>query len=532
MKAKKEASFIKGALILAAASIIVKIIGAVFRIPLTNLVGSYAMGLYSTAYRYYSILLTVATAGFPIAISKMISESRALGRYKESKKIFKSALSLCFIIGLVGMLALIFGAGALSRATNDENAAISIIALAPAVLFMSCTAAFRGFFQGHSNMTPTALSQILEALCRLLFGLFLAWFFLSRGFAEKYIAAGTISGITIGTALTVLLMLFLAVLKKRKDSEELDECGKERTSGRIVKDILKLAVPVTLGSLVMNLTSAIDMFLITNRLAVIGYTSEQTTSLFGIYDNYALPLFNLIPSIIISLNVSVTPTISAAYARGDKEGLSKALLTALRIVVIFTLPAAVGVSVLSEPILSVLYKSAADVSIAAPVLSVLGLASFFLCASSLTSTVLQAMGKPTVPLITMLCGAVIKIVANYVLISIPGVELIGAAVGTILCYIAITVINMVYIAKKVGFKPPFVRTYVKPLAGCAIMGVIVFFAYSVASKFLPGIIAVGGAVVLGAAAYFVSLLLLGGIEREDVLGLPKGEKMAKLLFRK
>ncbi len=532
MSEKKGASFVKGALILAIASIMVKVIGAVFRIPLTNLVGEYTMGLYSIAYRYYSILLTIATAGLPIAISKMISASRALGKPRETKKIFKTALMLCITLGVVGMLVLIVFAKPLALATNDINAEISIIALAPAVLFMAVTAGFRGYFQGHENMIPTALSQIIEALSRLFIGLALAWVFLSMGFADKYISSGIILGITTGTVLTVLLMVGFAVHMRKKEGKADGETLESRKSGEILASLLKIAVPVTIGSLVMNLTSTIDMFLITNRLASLGYNAEQTTSLFGIYENYALPLFNLVPSIIISLNVSVTPTISAAHAVGDTKKLHETLLSALRIVIIFTLPASVGISVLSKPILSILYHSQADVAIAAPVLSILGIASFFLCASSLTSTSMQALGHATLPLITMLCGAVVKIVANYILIAIPGVELSGAAVGTVLCYVLITVMNMIFLAHLVKFRPNFLSTYLRPLISSVIMGVAVFAVYKVAEPFVGNFIGVVASIGVGVVIYFAAMLISKGITEDDVKGLPKGEKIAGLLFKK
>lgn len=529
---KKEASFVKGALILAIASVMVKVIGAVFRIPLTNLVGKYTMGLYSIAYRYYSIFLTIATAGIPIAISKMISESRALGRSRETKKIFRMAISLCLAIGALGMLILIVFSNPLAAATKDTNARVSIIALAPAVLFMAVTAGFRGYFQGHENMLPTALSQIIEALSRLLIGLAIAWIFLSRGFSEKYVSAGIILGITTGTVLTVLLMLGFALHNKKNTESMRGETLESRKNSELLSLLLKIAIPVTIGSFVMNLTSTIDMFLITNRLAALGYNNEQTTSLYGIYENYALPLFNLIPSIIISLNVSVTPTISAAHAVGDTDKLHKTLLSALRIVIIITLPASIGISVLSKPILSILFTSQADVAVAAPVLSILGIASFFLCASSLTSTSMQALGHATLPLITMLCGAVVKVLANYFLIAIPGVELSGAAVGTVLCYVLITVLNMIFLARLVKFKPKFAATYLRPVISSLIMGAAVLGVYKLSLPFVGNLFAVAASIGVGVIVYFVAMLVSKGITEDDVKGLPKGEKIAKILFRK
>jgi len=529
---KKGTSFVKGALILAVASVVVKIIGAVFRIPLTNIVGEYTMGLYSIAYRYYSILLTIATAGIPLAISKMVSESRALGRVREKKKVFTTALALCAGIGAVGMILLIVFAKPLANMTKDVNASVSIIALAPAVFFMSAAAGFRGYFQGHENMVPTAISQIIEALSRLLIGLALAWALLSYGFAEKYVSAGVILGITTGTVLTVLLMLFCYARMKKKMNEEPTETLETRKSSELLSAILKIAVPITVGSLVMNITSTIDMFLITDRLFSIGYDMKQTTSLFGIYESYALPLFNLIPSVIIALNISVTPTISAAHAVGDREKLHSTLLSALRIVVIITLPASVGISVLSEPILSILFVSAEDVAIAAPVLSILGIASFFLCASSLTSTAMQALGHATLPLITMIIGAVVKIIANYVLIAIPGVELSGAAIGTVLCYVIITVLNMIFLARLVKFRPGFVSTYLRPIASSLVMGALAFGIYKLALPIVGNLFAVVAAIGVGVVAYFIIMIVTKGINEDDVKGLPKGEKIAKLLFKK
>lgn len=533
MANKKAASFVKGALILAIASILVKVIGAVFRIPLTNLVGDYTMGLYSYAYRYYSILLTIATAGIPIAISKMVSESRALGRGRETTKIFRTAMGLCVTIGLAGTLVLMGASGVLAdKVIKDANVVPSIIALSPAVLFMAVTAGFRGYFQGHENMVPTALSQIIEALSRLLIGLALAWVLMVYGFEEKFISAGVILGITIGTVLTVILMVSLVIRKRIKEGKLPHDGGECRKSSQILKAILAVAVPVTLGSLVMNLTTTIDSVLIPLRLADMGYDSVQRTTMYSIYDNYTLPLFNLVPSIIISLNVSVTPTISAAHAVRDYEKLSKTILSALRIVVIFTLPAAVGISVLSKPILTILYKTAESVAVAAPILSVLGLASFFLCASSLTSTSMQALGRANLPLITMLTGAVVKVLANYFLIAIPGVELLGAAIGTVLCYVAITVLNMIFLRRVAKFKPPVAETFLRPIVSCAAMGLVVYFAYKLCLPLLGNLISVAVSIALGVVVYFAAMIISRGITRDDVVALPKGDKIAARLFHK
>lgn len=532
MSEKKTEGFLKGAMVLMVANILVKIIGAVFRIPLTRVVGEYGMGLYSAAYRYYSLLLTISTAGIPLAISKMISEARTLGRVRESKRIFRIAFLFCAVLGGLGTVFLVAGSGFLAGLANNSEVAVSVVALAPAVLLLSLAAGLRGTFQGRNNMLPTGLSQVLEALSRLFVGLFLAMLFIKMGLPDKYVAAGAITGVTIGAGLSALLLTVLTIVSKKKHAAadaQLPQNEECRTNGQILKALLALAIPVTVGALVMNLTNTIDLVLITNRLAAIGYNQHQTTELFGIYDNYAIPLFNLVPSVIISLNLSITPVAAAAYARRDMESLHQTIASSSKIVVLLSLPCAVGIAVLANPIISLLYGAGESANIATPVLAILSIAAVFLCISSLTSTVLQAIGKPIIPVMTMLAGAVVKVAANYFLVAIPGVELNGAAVGTVLCYVVITLLNLYFLKKETGFTVNAVRTYGKPVLSTVVMGILCLVAYHLIGKLAGAYIAMFASVAVGGITYFVMLFVTGGITREDILMLPKGEKLAAIL---
>lgn len=532
MSEKKTEGFLKGAMVLMVANILVKIIGAVFRVPLTRVVGDYGMGLYSAAYRYYSLLLTISTAGIPLAISKMISEARTLGRVRESKRIFKIAFLFCAVLGSIGTLYLIFRAEGLAVRANNVEIATSIIALAPAVLLLSIAAGLRGSFQGRNNMLPTGLSQVLEALSRLFVGLFLALLFIKMGLPDKYVAAGAITGVTIGAGLSALLLAILVMTARKRHAKadaELMQTDEMRSGGKILYDLLALAIPVTVGALVINLTNMIDLWQITKRLAVLGYNQFETTTLFGIYDNYAIPLFNLVPSVIISLNLSITPTASAAYARKDMESLHNTLLSSSRIVVMLSLPAAVGIAVLANPIISLLFGAGESANIATPVLAILSVAAVFLCVSSLTSTVLQAIGRPMIPVMTMLAGAVVKVAANYVLIAIPGVELNGAAIGTVLCYVVITLLNLYFLKKETGFRVNFVKTYGKVVLSTLTMGILCLGAYLLLGNLFGNYIAMFASVAIGGCTYFAMLFVTGGITREDVEMLPGGSKLVKIL---
>ncbi len=535
MTKKQSNTFIKGALILAISNILIKIIGAVFKIPLTRIVGDYAMGLYNTAYTYYTILLTIATAGLPIAISKMISESRALGKYSLAKRIFKMALLTCASLGLFGTVVMLvapsvleaFFPSAYAVLFNNPDTIASFWTLAPAVLFISVTAAFRGYFQGHNDMLPTALSQLTEALCRLFVGLALASVFINIGLAQKFVAAGAIFGITVGTLLAGVLLFSIYLHRKKKNPADVDLSDDTTGNKGIFKNLMSIAIPVTIGALVINLTNFIDTIMIPSRLSSIGvYDLERVTELFGIYTSYAVSLFNLVPNVLISINASITPVVAAAYARGDKEELHKTLTSALRLVIIISAPAAIGISVLAEPILSLLFGAGESASIAAGALTILSLGSLFLCISSLVSTILQSLGKANIPVYNMLIGAGFKLIANFFLIAIPGVELLGAATGTVACYAIISILNLIYLARFIDFKPSFTRTYLRPIIATAVMGVIAYLINSVlGGGFISLVVSIGA----GAVSYGVVLLAIGGITREDALLLPKGEKIANIL---
>ena len=289
---------------------------------------------------------------------------------------------------------------------------------------------------------------------------------------------------------------------------------------------MAIAIPVTIGALVINLTNFIDTIMIPSRLSSIGtYSLKRVTELYGIYSSYAVSLFNLIPNVLISINASITPVVAAAYARKDKEALHGTLTSALRLVIIISAPAAVGISVLAEPILSFLFGAGESASIAAGALSILSIGSLFLCVSSLASTILQSLGKANIPVYNMLIGAGLKLLANFFLIAIPGVELMGAAIGTVICYAVIAILNLAYLAKFIGFKPG-ISTYLRPIIATVAMGAIAYFVCSLFSGIFVSLVVSIGAAAIG---YAIVLLAIGGITREDVKLLPKGEKIADLL---
>ena len=578
MSKNKNNSFVKGALILGIASLIVKLIGAGFKIPMTNLIGDDGMGLFNGGYQIYTFMFIVATAGFPVAISKMVSESLARDDERDAKRVFQTAFSLLFVIGIVGSVVLFAFAGPFARAVGMPDAELGIKAISPAIFFVSMASALRGYFQGRQNMYPTALSEVIESTGKLVIGLLAAGFFMSMtvntgapnlidmaaGVIQSshlktvYASAGAILGVTAGTfmsaALLITIYICTAIAAKRhgeKLAPSVTAAQKLRPRKTILKDLVLIAIPITIGASVSSLTTLIDMSTISRRLVVNpavfdryafmfeqdakfmqkvaqeGWNAAQVnvqkaTSLYGMYTGKALTMFNLPLTLVVALGTSVVPAISGSLAKGNKIQARSITESAIRLALLFGAPCAIGMSVLSGGVLNLLFST----DNAKNVLAILSIAIIPVSVVQVTNAMLQSYGKVYYPVVNMLIGGAAKVIFNYFMIPVLGIE--GAPVGTFLCYLIIAVINTVQIVRlsEMKFKP--VDTIIKPLVAALVMGVAGWFIAGV----LPGSrlmtlleIAVCGII------YAVMIFVVRAVKREDLMNLPKGEKIAGILER-
>ncbi len=574
MKEIKKQSFMEGAAVLVVAHLVVKIIGACFKIPLANILHETGMAFFTRAYNLYAAMFIMATAGLPVAVSKMVSESLAKKNYGESKKILRAAVILLTIIGAAGTCVLFFGARPFAEgAFNSPGSYLSIVAISPAILFISMLSAFRGYFQGHSNMIPTAYSEVLESVAKLVIGLAGAYFLMSV--SVELAAAGAVFGVTLGGLFALLLLVFF-YYKNKRSTPTYNTTAARSTSTIFVK-LLTIAVPITIGAAVMSLTNVIDTFMIGNRLQAISVTPdlfrtlteffgvnpqdamvganishEAADVMYGSYSGYAMSLFNLPPSIVTSISMSIVPAISAALAISNKSQARLLTESSIRITTIFSLPCAIGLAVLSTPILICLYNNAR----AQDTLTLLSLAIVFVCTVSVSTAILQAAGHVFIPVRNMLIGGLFKVVSNYVLIAVPALNIGGAPVSTFCCYLLIAGLNLMSIKKII--KPNFnVRDFIiKPFISALIMGLIVYLSFNVAAgllgcplidlsvQFVPqnapvtpvlssvrfkNIIALGISIFIGVIAYGAAILLLRAVQKEDIEMLPKGKKIAIFL---
>ena len=526
MSKVQRQNFLEGALIMAVANIVVKVIGAFFKIPLKNLIGSDGMGMFYGAYNIYSALVIISTAGLPVAVSRMIAEANARGRGREIDRIYHVSFGLFLAIGAVSTAFMVLFARPLMEYQGNPDAYESVIALAPAVFFVSLMSVYRGYCQGLRNMVPTAVSQLIEALCKLFFGYGFALAALKLGYGVKIASAGAILGVTLGTVLGAVYMYFRR-RRVREVSSFSDADLEVRSDKQLLKTLVTIAIPITIGAAVMSITNLIDNFVVMRRLQSIGFEKALTVSMYGAYSSMSVALMTMPQTLIVGITVSLIPAIADAYGQRDYQKALMHTESAMRLTGTLAFPCAVGLYVLAWPLLNLLFS--ADVDFAAPLLEPLALAFVFVSLVSLTNALMQAAGRERLPVISMIIGGIVKLVTNYTLIGIPSINIHGAPIGTIACYATIAIINVVFLYRRTEIGPKRWYQLWKPLASALIMGVFAHFTYPALAGVLGAKLGVAVDICLCAVVYFAAMLALRGFVKEDILMLPKGQKIARLL---
>ena len=539
---QKQNSFFGGAAILAAGILIVKLIGMFYKIPLINIIGEAGAADFNNAYNIYAVLLTVSTAGLPVAVSKLVSEANALDRRNQVRRTFRLALVLFLALGLVSFLVMFFRADTLAGMMNDSKAAAGIRALAPAVVCVGCLAALRGYSQGHSNMAPTSVSQIIEALCKLVVGLGLAFWLVKQGKDPDVAAAGAITGVTVGTVVALAYMVLDFLLSRGR--EDIRGTDRPDSAGSILVNILKIAVPITLSSSMVGIVTVIDSSLVQGQLqSALDLTEQASRTLYGNYSG-ALNIYNLPTSLMAAITASVIPAVSAALARRDRRGAARITGSALRITALLSFPMGVGLFVLGTPIIRLLFPKL-NVAVAGPLLSTLGIATPFVCMVLVCNSVLQAHGFINLPVIVMVLGGIVKIVNNYNLVGAIGIA--GAPVGNILCFGLALVLDLVVITRVIPNRPRLLPIFAKPAVASAVMGGAAWAVYGLLSRILSSeqvdqagqtvraVSRMGNAagillaIAVSGVVYLVLVIALRAISRDDLALMPKGDKLARLL---
>ena len=512
MATEKKQSFLGGAAVLAFGIVAVKIIGAVFKIPLRNILGEGGSADFSNAYNIYATLLTVSTAGLPVALSKLVSESYALGRTRQAHRTFRVSLSVFLVLGVASFALMWWGSDLLAGFLNNPRASYGIRALAPAVVCVGCLSAFRGYAQGRQYMTPTAVSQIIEALCKLMLGLALSMWLLHIGQPDYIAAAGAIAGVTAGTILSLVYMA-IDYLRHRPALRRGERCAPD---GAILRRLLALAIPITLSSSMVSLITLIDTKLVQGRLQdALGYTLDQMRAAYGNY-SACMDLYNLPSSLMVALTASVIPAVSAAVTQRDRRQSARIVRSSLRVTALLAFPMGLGLWALSDPLFRLFYRSY-NAELGGSLLAVLGIASIFVCLMLITNSILQAYGR----------------------VALPSVHIHGAPIGTLVCFALTALLNLIAVARIAPFRLNYPGYFLRPLFASLVMAFAARGVYALAAHFLiPSVeeagrltllLCVGLAIGIAVVIYGVLVLALHCIRRSDLELLPKGDKLARLL---
>ena len=616
-RTSKPNTFFGGAAILAVGILVVKLIGMFYKIPLLNIIGEQGSADFNNAYNIYSVLLTISTAGLPVAVSKLVSEADALGRRNQVRRTFRLALALFLILGVLSFLVMFFGSEQLAGLMNDSMAAPGIRALAPAVICVGCLSAFRGYAQGHGSMTPTAVSQIIEALCKLTVGLGLAYWLVGHGADASHAAAGAITGVTVGTIVALAYMLMNFLITRSQEPQLADDRPDEPST--ILKHLLMIAVPITISSSMVGIVTVIDTSLVQGQLQRALLENQDTWTLYQdfvdftslkealsawqaalpdgsavsmslldqyaaqaealrdqqaaltdlqsaslelhaalenisrtLYGNYsgALNIYNLPTSLMAAVTAAVIPAVSGALARRDRRGAGRITGSALRISALAACPMAVGLFVLGEPIMALIFPNL-NPQLAGPLLSTLGLATLFVCMMLVCNSILQAHGFVSLPVIIMVAGGVVRIITNYNVVIQPTIGIYGAPMGNILCFALCMTLDLVVMSRVIPRRPKYIQVFAKPLAASALMGLGAWAVHGLMSKLFEatgifmsadpvthevlGLSRTGNAaatllaILVAVVIYGVLVIALRAITKDDLMLMPKGEKIARML---
>lgn len=526
--AEKKQNFLQGTALLAMATAIVKVIGALYKIPLNAIIGAEGFGYFNTAYEIYNILLIISTAGLPVAMSRMISQASSLEHYSQVRQVYKTARIIFLSIGITGSLLMTIFCRQLAVFQNQPNAWAAIGFLGPCVLLICIMSTYRGYFQGQGNMLPTSVSQVLEAVVKLLVGMIAALLFLKTTQSIPLAAGGAILGVTASCVVSCIY-LFSRV---RKSYQNLPQSKEKVASFRdTAAELLKIAVPITIGTAGLQVITALSSKIYMGRLLASGVEQQAADVMRGIHV-MTQTIYNMPCAFITPITVSIIPAITAQITLKKPVEAKKIEESAIRITGLLAMPCALGLVTLARPITALLGGYTAErLDLATQMMTVLGVSLAFNAVTLVTTAIMQAHGRVNRPVVNMFIGGLLKLVMVYVLTGNPAIGIVGTPIATMTSYVLICILNLFSIHTMFEEPPALVRNLVRSFLSAAIMGVCTWLVWwdlvqiGITSRILLCFppIAVGGII------YLLCAIKLKAITREDCLLLPKGKKIAKLL---
>lgn len=563
---ERKQSFLEGAFVLTTATMVAKVLGALFKIPLANILGGVGMSYFSCAYDLFTPIYSVTVTGMGVAASRLVAEYAQRGKMAYVEGVFITCKKIFIWVGIGGMIVMFLIAPHFVKFIDNSAAYLSVIAIVPAILFSCISAVYRGYYQGLSNMVPTAVSQVVESMARMFFGILFSyginiWLlqiyyrdgeifgntFTTEAQAQLFILRFGAAGAILGVSLSAMVGT-IYIRRKFYSSYKTKSCNLCRSDFIFLrKKIVRVAVPVAISTLVINLSTLIDLTSVMNCLKSAMVTDSSTILemysgkipegvsedilpeyLYGSYTGLASSLFNLVPAVTAAFGISALPVVSRKWVSGDRQQLEEIVNSILYVTMIVAVPAGLGIFTLAEPILTMLYPARLmEVGIVAPILKIMGIGTIFVAATTPMNSILQAVGKEKYPVYILLFGAVIKLITNFIMVSNPEINIQGVPYGTLICYIVTLVLGSCVLILSTGITIDFFGIFIKPFIFGGVTCTAIYKIYHILpfGNSVKVLVCVAVAVLI----YIVILLLFSNNLLSNIKFLPNSEKMLKRL---
>ncbi len=527
---ERQRSLVGGISVLGIAGIICKVVGVLFRIPLANIIGGEGLGLFQQVMPSYNLLLAITSAGIPVAISRMVSHYVTIGEPGNARRVFKTALKLLTVLGIVTTVILLLLSRLIARWVATPEGYLSYMCIAPSLFFVCVMSAYRGYMQGMRRMMPTAVSQLIEQVGKVAVALPLA----SIGFARGGEANGWLlgsAGALLGTSLAECAAMLYMIIQGRFFKAPPALPDEKAIAGReLAKRIIRISIPITLGACIVPLASTIDSAMLKRLMMGTGISAKLAGTHYAVYSGIVITMINVPTSLAMAMSTNLVPSIAAGMARKDRAGVARDAGIGLRVAAVVGFPCSVGMSMLAKPIVYLCYGSSGrftfnDLVLAGSLLEFSACTIILFTMVQATSGILQGAGKQKIPMLTLVAGVVCKIILNAILVSNRNISIHGAPIASLVCYTVSMVPNLYYSCKYTGCRFSVVDVILRPLAASAVMGGAVWVVYhAICSKeqFLPFMsfskraLLVVASIAVGAVVYLLAAFLFKAIHTEDL----------------
>lgn len=527
-KKKNSNNFVMQAGILAAAGIICRIIGILYRSPLAAVIGDEGNGYYSSAYEIYTIILLVSSYSIPSAISKVIAQRLALKEYRNAQKIFRCAIGYVVVVGGLASLFTFFGAGLLVGGNSIPVLRI----FAPTIFFSGLLGVLRGYFQAHGTMVPTSFSQIVEQILNAVVSI-LAAFLLIKAVSDSdtttqavYGASGSAIGTGSGVIIALLFMLGVFLLNKEYINRKVkrDNSSQILSTGEVYKIIITMVTPVILSTFIYNFNTSLNLTIYTRIMEhVKGFTEAEAYTQYGLFSGKAKQISNIPIAIASAMSSAMIPGISGSFAQGDIAETNRRIGTAIKTTMFLSIPSAVGLTVLAKPVTLLLYPQKASVDTVSYLLAAMSISIIFYALSTISNAVLQGIGKVNLPVVNAAVALVIQTVVLVPLLLTTDIGLYTLVIATVLYSFLMCILNGISVKKELKYKQEIIKTFLLPGWAAILMGAAAFGVYHGLYLLIHmNVVCLAAAILVAVPIYFVLTIKMGAVGRKDLLALPKG----------